>query len=111
MPEPEVLVEAAEHVLQMTLLVAPSPVHVPDQPLMGVRQLFTLGILITANRPPRSVPQTCWKPRNSKVSGLRPACAHRSAGSLPREQSGVPRVHSVKDRRVEAALVADCDIA
>ena len=37
---------------------------------MNFRQLFTLGSRITANRPPRSVPETCLKPRNSKVSGF-----------------------------------------
>src|SRR5207244_5553140 len=33
--QPEVLIEPAEHDLQMTLLVAPSPVHVLNQPLVG----------------------------------------------------------------------------
>jgi len=35
MMQPEVLVEPAEHGLQMALLVAPFPVHVLDQPLVG----------------------------------------------------------------------------
>lgn len=36
MMQPEVLVETPQHGLQVTLLIAPFPVHVPNQPLVDV---------------------------------------------------------------------------
>jgi hypothetical protein len=40
---------------------------------------------IRANRPARSIPQTCLKPRNSKVSGLPSLCRNRvTAANRPK---------------------------
>src|SRR5438477_7347228 len=55
----------------------------------NLRQLLTLGSPISAKRPSRSVPQTCLKPRNSKVSGLPSTRAHRSAANRPKSSSRV----------------------
>src|SRR5438034_1582607 len=42
--QPEVLIEPAERDLQMTLLVAPSPVHVLNQPLVGAGEELSTAL-------------------------------------------------------------------
>jgi hypothetical protein len=41
---PEVLVEASKHLPQVTLLIAPFPVHIPNQPLMGASKKLATAL-------------------------------------------------------------------
>jgi hypothetical protein len=52
-------------------------------------QLLVLGIRMRAKRPFLSTPQTCLKPRNSKVSGLSPCLPSIAAAKRPKSSSRV----------------------
>src|SRR5215475_883917 len=60
MMEPEVLVEADKHRPQLVLLLASSPVHMPDQPLVDARQ--ELAAALHAGEPNDGEPSSAIGP-------------------------------------------------
>jgi hypothetical protein len=85
--QPEVLIEPAEHDLQMTLLVAPSPVHVLHQPLVDAGE--ELSTALHAGEPNQGKPSAAIGSTNmfkaQKLKSLRPLTVVRA--TLRRESA------------------------
>ncbi len=90
MMQPEVLVEALKHLPQMTLLIAPLPVHMPNQPLVGASK--ELATALHAGEPNDGEPSAAIGSADmleaKKLEGIRPLTVLRTSlgGKTAKEQ-------------------------